>query len=218
MRPCQTSSSTRKIWHTENHYIYNTGRNMSKIGLTIGHLRYICIILKAQMDSNTVDMSWHTFTKWEKCMKCKKSVCLKKLHFSWKHAIKWKHTNSYFMTETKGKQKNQFGDMIGSNCTIGCLSLGKIFGLLGSRDREKWAFKPFHIPFYYLFTTRGGLLSSCVSVDLRAWNARRKTTVTQNQCSHLAILTPVKKLLPSPSPAKIQKIIRFSPALMQYSC
>ena len=94
MRPCQTSSSTRKIWHTENHYIYNTGRNMSKIGLKIGHLRYICFILKAQMDSNTVDMSWHTFTKWEKCMKCKKSVCVKKLHFSWKHAIKWKHTNS----------------------------------------------------------------------------------------------------------------------------
>ena len=69
---------------------------MSKIGLKIGHLRYICFILKAQMDSNTVDMSWHTFTKWGKCMKCKKSVCLKKLHFSWKHAIKWKHTNSSF--------------------------------------------------------------------------------------------------------------------------
>ena len=148
-----------------------------------------------------------------------KKCLLEKIAFFVKtcHKMKAHKLILYFMTKTKGKHK-KINLVIGSNCTICCLSLGEIFGLLGSRDREKWAFKPFHIPFYYLFTTRGGLLSSCVSVDLRAWNARRKTTVTQNQCSHLAILTPVKKLLPSPSPAKIQKIIRFSPALMQYSC
>ena len=42
--------------------------------------------------------------------------------------------------------------------------------------------------FYYLFTTRG-LLSSCdTALDLRDSNRRKTTDVTQNQCSHLAIL------------------------------
>ena len=42
---------------------------------------------------------------------------------------------------------------LGQIVRLVCLSLGEIFGVLDSRDREEWAFKPFHIPFYYLFTT-----------------------------------------------------------------
>ena len=94
---------------------------------------------------------WHVLTylpKMGKMHELQKCVCLKKIaFFSWKHAIKWKQTHPF--RERTEKSIWWLGQIV----RLVCLSLGKIFGVLDSRDREEWAFKPFHIPFYYLFTT-----------------------------------------------------------------
>ena len=76
-----------------------------------------------------------------------KCVCLKKnCIFLVKTCHKMK-ANKLILSGRE--QKNPFGDWVKLYDWFVCL-LGKS---LESWTAEEWAFKPFHIPFYYLFTT-----------------------------------------------------------------